>query len=94
MDNLSVLHPVRTLDNRLLVPAETEVSEETLSDIIPSIQKPSYPSNYLLGHKSVKQDLKNFLSFSPYDFIFSDKEQLAELIHFMETAKLSLPVLE
>jgi HD-GYP domain-containing protein (c-di-GMP phosphodiesterase class II) len=43
---------------------------------------------------SVKGDCLNFLSNPPYDIIFSDKNQINDLLNILETVYLSNPILE
>lgn len=94
MSDLKLLYPVHTLKNRLLFPAGTELSKETLNDLVLSQNTSSFKTYSLLGYGSVKNDLHHFFSQPPYDAIFADKEQVADLMYFMETVNLTLPVLE
>ena len=94
MSTLTLLHPVHTLDNRLLVPAGTVLSAETLDAIISSNRATSYQTHSLLQYGSVKRDLLALLSQPPYDVIFADQKQIANLINTMESVHQVLPILQ
>ena len=94
MSTLTLLHPVHTLDNRLLVPAGTVLSAETLDAIISSNGATSYQTHSLLEYGSVKRDLLSLLSQPPYDVIFADQKQIANLINIMENVHQVLPILQ
>lgn len=94
MSTLTLLHPVHTLDNRLLVPAGTVLSAETLDAIISSNRATSYQTHSLLEYGSVKRDLLSLLSQPPYDVIFADQKQIANLINIMENVHQVLPILQ
>ena len=94
MPTLTLQHQVCTVDNRLLLPAGTTVSTETLDTLISSSGTTPYPSFSMLGYKSVKRDLLHFLSLPPYHIIFSDQGQISDLINIMESVHLVQPVLQ
>lgn len=94
MSTLTLLHPVHTLENRLLVPAGTVLSAETLDVIISSNRATSYQTHSLLEYGSVKRDLLSLLSQPPYDVIFADQKQIANLINTMESVHQVLPILQ
>lgn len=94
MSTLKLIYPVHTLENQLLFPAGTELSTETLDDFISSKRTPSFKTDSLLRYGSVKNDLLHFFSQPLYHTIFSDKEQVADLMNFMESINLALPVLQ
>jgi len=75
MLKLTLQHPIRTLDNQLLFPPETLLTEETLEAVIYPHRAYSYPTYSLLLYGSVKGDCLNFLSTPPYDTIFLDKSK-------------------
>jgi HD-GYP domain-containing protein (c-di-GMP phosphodiesterase class II) len=94
MSTLTLLHPVRTLNNRLLVPAGTVLSAETFDAIISSSRATSHQTHSLLQHGSVKSDLLSLLNQPPYEVIFADQKQIANLINIMERVHLALPILQ
>lgn len=94
MSPLTLTHPVHTLDNRLLLPAGTVLSVETLDDFISSSSANSDQTYALLQYGSVKKDLLYLLSQPPYQVIFGDKKQIAHLINIMERVQLALPILQ
>lgn len=94
MPILTLQHEVSTVDYRLLLPAGTAISTETIDTLISSNGFTPYPSFSLLGYKSVKKDLLHFLSLPPYHMIFSDQGQISDLINIMESVYLVQPVLQ
>ncbi len=94
MSNLKLLYPVRTQDNRLLLPAGTVLSEETMDALISSSKDVSHRASSLLMCGSVKEDLVNFISQPPYNIIFADQEQIADLLNLLESVNIVVPVLQ
>ena len=94
MPKLTLQHPIRTLDNQLLLGPGAFLTQETLDSFI-SLHKPhSYPSHPLLLHGSVKEDCLNFIGSAPYDVIFSDKNEVNDLLNILETVRLPIPILQ
>jgi HD-GYP domain-containing protein (c-di-GMP phosphodiesterase class II) len=87
-------HPIRTLDDQLLFPPGTLLTEETLDAVIDSHRANSFQTSPLLLHSSVKQDCLNFLSIPPYATIFQDKKQIDDLLNLLETVHFSIPILQ
>lgn len=94
MSTLTLLYPVHTLDNQLLIPAGTVLSTEILDALISSNRTTSYQYYSLLRHNSVKNDLLHSLGQPPYQTIFSDQKQIADILNFMETVQIVLPALQ
>lgn len=94
MSVLTLLYPVHTLDNRLLLPAGTVLSEETLDELISSSSTTSHETYCLLRYGSVKEDLLKFLSQPPYQGIFTDQQQISHLMNLTEGVHIVHPVLE
>ncbi|MFH1624158.1 MAG: HD domain-containing phosphohydrolase [Pseudomonadota bacterium] len=94
MSTMTLLHAVHTLDNRMLLPAGTVLSADTLDALISSDRTRSYQTHPVLQHGSVKEDLLHFLSEPPYQIIFADEKQLANVLNVTETVDVVLPVLQ
>jgi len=94
MPGLTLQHPIHTLDNQLLFPSGTLLTEETLNAVIDSHRADSYQTYPLLLYGSVKEDCLNFLSSPPYTQIFSDKKQIDDLLNLIETVRFSIPILQ
>ncbi|GBE39330.1 MAG TPA: hypothetical protein ENG80_01375 [Nitrospirae bacterium] len=93
MSVLKLNYPVITLDGTELLAAGKELSEETLRELISS-NSSSYEINSLADHGSIKQDLVSFLKRPPYNMVFADQGQVAELLKLMEGVNLVSPVLQ
>lgn len=91
---LTLKYPVYTLDNRLLFPADTELSSENINVLISSNSTTPQNSYNLMCSGSIKSDLLNFFKQPPYDFIFASQKKIAEIIDLMETVKLPLSILQ
>ena len=87
-------YPVYTLDNRLVIPSGTLLSEEVLESAIFSHEPRSYGTNSLLMHGSVRKDIHYLLGCPPYQWIFSDQKQIAGIVNVMENVYLSKPILQ
>lgn len=85
---------VRTIDNRVLLPAGRQLSIETLDAIISSNNDSDYQNLRLMQFDTVAGDLKEYLSTPPYDMIFSEGEQTYNLLNDLESVHLPEPVLQ
>ena len=90
---MKLRYPVYDIDNRLLLPAGTEVSEDVLEDLISSNNSTSFQTRSLLEHGSVRADIVKFLRQPPYQLIFPEKEDLDKLLKQMEKVQFVLPFL-
>ncbi|PNX50583.1 MAG: hypothetical protein BV458_12940 [Thermoplasmata archaeon M9B2D] len=91
---LRLNYPVYTLDKDVILPADTVISPEKLGSIISSKSSSPYKSYSLLNHGSVRQDILMSFQSTHFQTIFSDKDEVAEILSIMETLRLVLPVLE
>lgn len=94
MDTLRLAYPVSTMENHLLLPAGTMLSQEILEELISSPAAGSNQTYSLLGHGTVKHDMLRLIRKPPYDSILSSREKTGELLSTMETVHLVLPVLQ
>ncbi len=90
----TLCHPIHTVDNQLLFPADTEFSKENLNSLLRLRDGLSYPREPLLWHGSVEKDIRGFLETPPYNAIFSDQQQIEDLFGTMKTVQPILPVLD
>lgn len=94
MSNLTLHYPVHSLDNRLVLPANSVLSAETLDTLISSSRTKSYQKLSLFQYGSIRKDILNLLSQPPYKVIFSDQKQISNLLKLMESVYLVLPILQ
>lgn len=94
VSSVTLTHPVCTLDNRLLLPAGTVLSGETLEALISSSQAIPHQTGSVLRHASVKEDLVHFLNQPPYNIIFADQKQIAEVLDLIDGVDVVVPVLQ
>ena len=94
MPPIKLLYSVYALDNKMLLPAGTVLSAETLESLVSLERRPSDPIFPLLRYDTVREDLLQLLSRPPYSTIVDSRERLAELMALMEPIHLILPVLQ
>ena len=94
MEKLKLDYPVHTIEEKVLLPAETGLSAETLEVLIASNREMSYEICPLLSYGTVKKQILHLINKPPYNVIFSDEEMIAEIMAMMETARLPVPVLQ
>ncbi len=86
-------YPVHTLDNQMLLPAGTEITTETLDELIASNKDASYRSVSFLNYDTVFQDMINILQKPPYNIIFKKLDEEAIFI-ITKNIRFVQPVLE
>ncbi|MFZ2629988.1 MAG: HD domain-containing phosphohydrolase [Desulfosalsimonadaceae bacterium] len=86
--------PVKTLDDRLLLPEGSELTEETLKLLAASHPSDVLKTYALMDHGSVKKDILSLFDRPPYDIIFSKADGVAEIMDIMKTVRFASPVLE
>ena len=60
MADLKLLYPVYTLDNKLLLPAGSILSAQTLNILVSSNRDPDYQECSLIGYGSIKKICSSF----------------------------------
>jgi len=94
MPELTLQHPIRTLDNQSLFPAGTLVTEETLNIVIDSHRTVSYQTYPLLLYGSIQEDCLDFVRLPPYATIFQDRKEIDGLFNLLETVRFPIPILQ
>jgi HD-GYP domain-containing protein (c-di-GMP phosphodiesterase class II) len=91
---LRLLHPVHTIDNKLLLPQGAVLSASTIGGLVSSEKIASQKEYSLLRHGTLKKDIRCFLSQPPYDVIFSEKGKITTLLDLMEKVYFPRPLLQ
>jgi HD-GYP domain-containing protein (c-di-GMP phosphodiesterase class II) len=94
MSDLILSHPVTTLDDRLLLPAGSQLSAEILDDLISRAGTVTYQQSPLIQYGSIKGDILNFITLPPYNVIFSEQRTIDDLLNLMENIHVISPVLQ
>lgn len=94
MSDVILKHPVHTLDNQILLPAGSALTNNTLDALISSNKCSGHKQHSLMFYGSVKDDMRYFLSHPPYDVIFSDPKQVSKIMNLMENVNLIIPILQ
>jgi len=92
--SLRLQYPIRTLDNQLLFPPETLLTEGALDAVIDSHRADSNQTCPLLSYGSLREDCLNFLSIPPYATIFRDTKEIDNLLNLFKTIHFSIPILQ
>jgi HD-GYP domain-containing protein (c-di-GMP phosphodiesterase class II) len=90
---MKLSYPIHDIDNHLLLPVGTELSEEIMEDLISSNQTILFQTVPLLDYGSVSKDIVKFLSQPPYQLIFPQMEDIDNLLKQMEQVQFVLPFL-
>lgn len=94
MSTFKLLHPVYTLDKKQLLPAGSELTPGAEDALISSKGKNHHAIESFMDYGSVKEDILDILGQPPYQVIFSDKEQFANVMNSMETVRHPIPILQ
>lgn len=94
MPNLVLQYPVHTIDNQLLLTADTELSQHVIDELVSSNRASTYLQHPILRHGTVQQDLINYLGREPYNAIFTDQERINSIFSVMEKVSLAAPLLD
>jgi len=86
-------YPVYTLDNRLLLSAETELTAKTMKELIATNKDKSYKKLPFLEYGTVHRDIIRLFQKPPYDAIFREEEKTFAL-SLMRKINFITPVLE
>ncbi len=94
MSDLILFHPVKSLDNKILLPAGTTLSADIINDLISEARSISYKKYSMLQHGTIRKDILSFISRPPYNLIFSDNAVIDDLLNFMDNVHLISPVIQ
>lgn len=94
MFDISLQHPIHTLDGTELVPAGATLSEDLIRGIIASNSNSPAKSMSLMRFGSVKNDILEFFANTPYENIFDNHEENMDVLDVMEKVSVPIPVLE
>ena len=94
MSNLILQYPVHTISSRQLLPADTELSQHVIDELIFSNRSSVYEQHPILRYGTVRQDLLNFLGQHPYNAIFHDREKVDRIFSAMKKVNMTVPLLE
>jgi HD-GYP domain-containing protein (c-di-GMP phosphodiesterase class II) len=93
MLELSLQHSIQTLDQELLFPSGTVLTQETVEAMICSRKTDPYETCSLFRYGSIREDCLGFLRIPPYGTIFSGNK-LIGILEFLETAHFPVPILQ
>jgi len=94
MPNLTLDYPVYSLDRRMMLPAGSILSEEDLHTLISSSSTDYQNKTSLMQFRTVKKDILDFVRQPPGNAVFSNKDELNEVIELMEQVQLARPTLD
>lgn len=96
MTEYTLQYDVYTLNDKLLLPAGTILTADTLKKLGEAGKKNGVASQTfrLADYGSIRKDLLDFIGHPPYDIIFSDFGRTASVLRVIKEIYLALPVLE
>jgi HD-GYP domain-containing protein (c-di-GMP phosphodiesterase class II) len=94
MEDLILPHEVVNLAGQLLLPAGARLDAGTMAALARSRSGPACTSQPFAALTDLQRDLRGFLAAPPYDTIFSDPLETAEILGLMGRVPLLQPVLD
>ncbi len=93
MTEYKLQYPVYTIDSQLLLDAGMVVSSAAMEKLIAEC-KTEFPCHSLLKDHKANQDILSFFKEPPYNVIFGDTKEVADIMELMGKVSLPVPVLE
>ncbi len=94
MSEWTLGYPVYSLDRQLLLPAGTTLTEEKLHALISSGRVGDQQKIPFLQFGTVREDILHFVGQPPGNTIFSNENDLAEVMELMEQVQFARPILD
>jgi HD-GYP domain-containing protein (c-di-GMP phosphodiesterase class II) len=94
MSNMTLKHPVQTLNNEVLFPAGAALSPETVQDLVSSRGPVSYEVRPMLRYGSIRDDILELVGLFPYRRIFPTEKYVSDVVGEMEAVELAVPILQ
>ncbi len=94
MHPIKLHYPVTTLDGKLLLPAGSELSDESIKAMLDANRPVNLKTYCLMDHGSISADLFAFLNAPPYDVIFSGTDGMSEIVDVMKSIRFVAPVMD
>jgi HD-GYP domain-containing protein (c-di-GMP phosphodiesterase class II) len=94
MPEVTLDYPVYSLNRHLVLPAGTVLSEKVLRALISSSIATDQQKIPFLQFETVREDILHFITQPPGDAIFSNEEDLAEVLALMDNVRFTKPILD
>lgn len=91
MANPILHYDIHTLDNCLLLPAGTSLSDDVMAEVAWRGRHSRHTHHSLNHHQSALDDLRRYMSAPPYDAIFADPQQSTACLNLMGEVELVEP---
>jgi HD-GYP domain-containing protein (c-di-GMP phosphodiesterase class II) len=91
---LQLCYPVTTLDGRELLPAGAFLTSETMSELVRSARKETFPRKRLMEHGTIARDLISCIDHPPYSHIFSNPALTREVFDSLQQLEFVQPLLD
>lgn len=88
MSGLTLDYPVYSLDRHLLLPAGTTLSEEDFRNLISSSSAVFQKKYSLIQSGTIRKDILDFIRQSPGNTVFSNENDIDEVIKLMEQIRI------
>jgi len=87
------LYPIHDLNNRLIVPAGTELTKKFMDKLCAKNHE-QYEVSPLMEHGSIRKDMLGQFAIAPYDMIFAGDDRISSALEVMEQIRLPGPLFE
>jgi HD-GYP domain-containing protein (c-di-GMP phosphodiesterase class II) len=94
MSDMVLGYPVFSLDDRLLIPAGTTLSEEDLYVLVSSRSADDQKNIPFMQYGTVREDILHYLKQPPGNAVFSNEKDLSEILEIMEQVQFAQPILD
>jgi HD-GYP domain-containing protein (c-di-GMP phosphodiesterase class II) len=94
MPDLILDYPVYSLDGRLLIPTGTTLSEEDLYDLISTSSADDQKKTPFMQFGTVRNDILHFLRQPPGNAVFSNENDISDVIEIMEQVEFAQSILD
>jgi len=91
---LQLCYPVQTLDRRELLPAGACLTQETMTDLVRSAERETFPRMRFMEYGTISEDLHHYCSKPPYGQIFFDPKRKKEVFQTMQQMEFVQPLLD
>jgi HD-GYP domain-containing protein (c-di-GMP phosphodiesterase class II) len=91
---MKIHYPVTTIDGRLLLPAGSEMDDQSMDNLLAAAPQADLKTYSLMDYGTIQKDLFIILNTAPYDVIFSDADARAEILDVIKSVRFVAPVLD
>jgi HD-GYP domain-containing protein (c-di-GMP phosphodiesterase class II) len=91
---IQLCYPVLTLDRRELLPAGAYLTPETMTELVRSSERETFPMKRFMEYGTITEDLHRYCLSPPYEQIFSNPKRRKEVFQSMQQLEFVQPLLD